>query len=69
MSEDEGQGARIKLSRNDDGRLGGIIQYLPIERSNADALFVDDKQVATGPLLSYDRIYKLIAKRLRKLPA
>jgi len=33
----------------------------------ADALFVDNKEVPTGPPPSYDRIQKLIAKRLRKL--
>jgi hypothetical protein len=33
----------------------------------ADALFIDDKQVRTGPPPSYDKIKKLIAKRLKNL--
>ena len=31
-----------------------------------DALFIDDKQVRTGPLPSYEKIRKLIAKRVKK---
>ena len=38
-----------------------------MKNSDADALFIDNKEVATGPPPSYDRIHKLIAKRLRKL--
>lgn len=38
-----------------------------LEWGIADALFIDDKEVATGPPPSYDRIHKLIAKRVRKL--
>ena len=33
----------------------------------ADALFIDDKQVRTGPPPSYEKIKKLIAKRVKKL--
>ena len=33
----------------------------------ADALFVDNKQVRTGPPPSYARIYKLVKKRTRRL--
>ena len=33
----------------------------------SDALFVDRKQVRTGPPLSYDRIHKLIEKRAKKI--
>ena len=136
------KGLRVKLALDDDGQVGGMIQYLPIERSFAegrhlhfvactfrrrkkpepipgkvtvtafingwcpgqnvaferakraaasfddrvifrevntfdrqvllewgiaDALFIDSKEVATGPPPTYDRIHKLIAKRLRKL--
>ena len=32
-----------------------------------DALFVDDKQVRTGPPPSYDKIRKIIAKRVKRL--
>ena len=32
-----------------------------------DALFIDDKQVNTGPPPSYEKIKKLIEKRVRKL--
>ena len=38
-----------------------------LEWGIADALFIDSKEVATGPPPTYDRIHKLIAKRLRKL--
>ena len=38
-----------------------------LEWGIADALFIDDKEVSTGPPPSYDHIHKLIAKRLRKL--
>jgi hypothetical protein len=33
----------------------------------ADALFVDNKQVRTGPPPSYARIYKLVKKRTKRL--
>jgi GNAT superfamily N-acetyltransferase len=33
----------------------------------SDALYIDDKQVRTGPPPSYEKIYKLISKRVRKL--
>ena len=38
-----------------------------LEWGIADDLFVDNKRVSTGPPLSYDKISKLIAKRVRKL--
>ena len=38
-----------------------------LEWGIADALFIDGKEVATGPPPSYDKIHGLIAKRLRKL--
>ena len=38
-----------------------------LEWGIADALFIDDKQVRTGPPPSYEKIQKLIAKRIRKL--
>lgn len=38
-----------------------------LEWGIADALFIDDKQVRTGPPPSYDKIKKRIAKRIRKL--
>jgi GNAT superfamily N-acetyltransferase len=38
-----------------------------LEWGIADALFIDDKQVRTGPPPSYDKIYRLIAKKLRRL--
>jgi GNAT superfamily N-acetyltransferase len=34
-----------------------------------DALFVDGRQVRTGPPPSYERIHKILAKKLRRLPA
>jgi len=33
----------------------------------SDALYIDDKQVRTGPPPSYEKIYKLISKRVGKL--
>ncbi len=38
-----------------------------LEWGIADALFIDDKQVRTGPPPSYGKIKKRIAKRIRKL--
>lgn len=38
-----------------------------LEWGIADALFIDDKQVRTGPPPSYEKIKKLIAKRVNKL--
>ena len=38
-----------------------------LEWGIADALFIDDKQVRTGPPPSYEKIKKLIARRVRKL--
>ena len=38
-----------------------------LEWGIADALFIDDKQVRTGPPPSYKKIKKLIGKRVRKL--
>jgi hypothetical protein len=33
----------------------------------SDALFIDNKQVNTGPPPSYDKVKKMIAGRVRKL--
>ncbi|MFC2048391.1 GNAT family N-acetyltransferase [Chloroflexota bacterium] len=38
-----------------------------LEWGIVDALFIDDKQVRTGPPPPYEKIKKLIAKRVRKL--
>jgi len=38
-----------------------------LEWGIVDALFIDDKQVRTGPPPSYKKIRKLIAKRVRKI--
>ena len=38
-----------------------------LEWGIADALFIDDKQVRTGPPPSYEKVKKLIAKRVKKL--
>ncbi|MEE9167017.1 MAG: GNAT family N-acetyltransferase [Candidatus Neomarinimicrobiota bacterium] len=38
-----------------------------LEWGIADALFIDDKQVRTGPPPSYKKIKKLIAKRVKKI--
>jgi len=38
-----------------------------LEWGIADALFIDDRQVRTGPPPSYEKIRKLIAKRVKKL--
>jgi GNAT superfamily N-acetyltransferase len=38
-----------------------------LEWGIADALFIDEKQVRTGPPPSYEKIRKLIQKRVRKL--
>jgi len=33
----------------------------------SDALFIDGKQIKTGPPPSYNKIYKKIAKKVKKL--
>jgi GNAT superfamily N-acetyltransferase len=38
-----------------------------LEWGISDALFIDDRQVKTGPPPSYEKIKKLIAKRVKKL--
>ena len=38
-----------------------------LEWGIADALFIDGKQVRTGPPPSYQKIKKLITKRVKKL--
>lgn len=38
-----------------------------LEWGIADALFIDEKQVRTGPPPSYDKIRRMIARRVRKL--
>jgi len=38
-----------------------------LEWGIADALFIDDKQVRTGPPSSYEEIKKMIAKKVKKL--
>ncbi len=38
-----------------------------LEWGITDALFIDDKQVRTGPPPSYEKIKKIIAKRVKKL--
>ena len=38
-----------------------------LEWGIADALFIDGKEVSTGPPPSYEKIHKLMAKRVRKL--
>jgi hypothetical protein len=38
-----------------------------LEWGHADALFIDDKQVRTGPPPSYAKIRALIARRVAKL--
>ena len=38
-----------------------------LEWGITDALFVDDKQIGTGPPPSYEKIRKLIAKRVKRL--
>ena len=40
-----------------------------LEWGIVDELFIDGKQVRTGPPPSYDKVRKLIEKRVRKLPA
>jgi hypothetical protein len=38
-----------------------------LEWGRSDGLFIDGKEVRTGPPPSYEKIRKLIAKRVRKL--
>lgn len=40
-----------------------------LEWGIADGLFIDGKQVRTGPPPTYEKVKKLIEKRVRKLPA
>lgn len=56
--------------------FGDEVVFREIDTSNrdvlmewgiSDALYIDDKQVRTGPPPSYEKIYKLISKRVRKL--
>ncbi|MBC2763274.1 MAG: hypothetical protein HF970_08155 [ANME-2 cluster archaeon] len=56
--------------------FGDEVVFREIDTSNrdvlmewgiSDALYIDDKDVRTGPPPSYEKIYKLISKRVRKL--
>lgn len=55
--------------------FGDKVEFIGIDTSNrevflewgiADALFIDDKEVRTGPPPSYNKLYKKIAKEVRK---
>ena len=49
-----------------DGVAKGMLSRMSLEYES-DALFIDNKQVSTGPPPSYKKIERLIAKRVRKL--
>ena len=58
------------------GEFGDGVVFREIDTSNRDvlmewgipdALYIDDKQVRTGPPPSYEKICKLISKKVRKL--
>ena len=58
------------------GEFGDEVVFREIDTSNrdvlmewgiSDALYIDDKQVRTGPPPSYEKIYEHISKRVRKL--
>ena len=62
------KGLCVKLALDDNGEVGGMIQYVPIEWGISDALYIDNKAVRTGPPPSYEKIKKKITRKVRKLP-
>jgi hypothetical protein len=57
-------------------KLGDPVEFLGIDTSDrdtflewgiCDGLFIDGKQVRTGPPPSYEKIERLIGKRVRRL--
>lgn len=59
------KGLGVKIAVTEDDKVVGMIQYIPW--GIADALFIDEKEIRTGPPPSYEDIKKKIAKRVKKL--
>ena len=61
----------LKMGRAElrDGFIDVMLEVYSADAyfERVDALFIDNKEVRTGPPPSYERIHKLISKRLRKL--
>jgi GNAT superfamily N-acetyltransferase len=52
---------RVEFVAVDTGDRAALLEY-----GISDALFIDDRQIRTGPPPSYEKIMKFIEKRLRK---
>jgi GNAT superfamily N-acetyltransferase len=73
-----GQNLVYERAKRAVAELGDGIEFREIDTTDrttlmewgiADALFIDDKQVRTGPPPSYDKIKGLIARKLKKVSA
>ena len=69
------QNITLERAKRASGTFGNEVKFDEIDTSDrnrflewgiSDALFIDGKQVRTGPPPSYKKIYKKIAKRVRK---
>lgn len=63
-------------TRRAAGEFGDNVVFADYDTTNrkvfdewgiVDALFIDDKEVQTGPPPSYEKIYKLISKKVKKI--
>jgi hypothetical protein len=66
----------FERARKASSELGDKVLFRPVDTFDrqvlqewgvSDALYIDDKQVRTGPPPSYDKIKKKIARRVKKL--
>jgi len=71
-----GQNMVYERAKRATEKLGDRVLFEEVDTSNrdnllewgiADGLYIDGKEVTTGPPPSYDKIVKLISKRLKKL--
>lgn len=61
------QGLRVKLARNHKHEIVGMIQFIPEnleEWGLADAIFINDRMISTGPPPSYEKLRKILKKRM-----
>jgi hypothetical protein len=72
----QSQNITFERAKRASGEFGGKVLFQEYDTSNrttftewgiSDALFVDDKGVWTGPPLSFEKIKKIIEKRVKKL--
>jgi hypothetical protein len=72
----QAQNLSVERARRASAELGGKVQFREIDTSEraameewgiSSALFIDEKEVSTGPPPSYEKIKKLIAKRVKRL--